>query len=200
MLEMMYIATQKCETFTFNEKLSVYYTPTPNDIRSYLLGAMHDRTSAKYTYRISQKSKHFILMIVNLVKMLGFKAWWYKEGKDRNLYIAEFSKAVLKDFRITSNSDKLHYAKGYFDTDGSVPKKKFSRFYIYFSQKNYMDIKQLKNYLNDLGIDCGKIHIPSVAKDPDYYRFYVLRKSHDKFCRVVGSWHIEKASYLRKKI
>jgi hypothetical protein len=42
------------------------------------------------------------------------------------------------------------------------------------------------------GISCGALHNPSARVDPDYWRFYILRKSHQDFASVVRPWHPRK--------
>ena len=56
--------------------------------KAYLLGALHDGTVRKLTYRIVQKDQEYIEFLVKEIKSLGQKAWMYKEGKTRNLYVA----------------------------------------------------------------------------------------------------------------
>lgn len=183
------------------KNLRLHDTPTPKMItKAYLLGSLHDSTKTKYTYRICQKSLAYIEFIARGVKNLDAKSWIYKEGKDRNLYVAEFSKNLLNDFRITSLNDKIDYIRGYFDAEGGIPRNPKSRYYIYFAQKNLEDLNTLRSYLIDLGLECGKIHNPSVKVDPFYFRFYVLRKSLAKFGSVIGSFHPEKRACLRMKI
>ena len=131
---------------------------------------------------------------------MGSKAWIYKEGKGRNVYILEFAKSLLKDAAVTSQTDKIDYIRGYFDAEGSVPRNLLTRYYIYFCQKDFSDLKQVRNYLLELGIECGKIHIPSKNVDPDYYRFYILCNSWEKFGRLIGSFHTEKGRFVRMKI
>lgn len=202
---LVYVSMQDmtCEFFsTKNVKnLCLHDTPTPKMItKAYLLGSLHDSTKTKYTYRICQKSFAYIKFIAAGVKNLGAKSWVYKEGKDRHLYIAEFSKRLLNKICITSDVDKIDYIRGYFDTEGGIPRDRQARYYIYFAQKNHDDLKTLRSYLIDLGFDCGEIHNPSVKVDPLYFRFYVLHKCLDKFGTVIGSFHPEKRKCLRMKI
>jgi len=74
------------------------------------------------------------------------------------------------------------------------------RFYIYFAQKNKADLEELRNFLIDLGIDCGIPHNPSKKADPNYWRFFIRAKSYKKFVEEIGSWHPEKSRLLRMKI
>ena|SRR3989344_5543177 len=177
-----------------------HHTPTPKITKAYLLGALHDSTKAKYTFRVCQKSLEYIQLLAQGVKDLGYKSWVYKEGKNRDLYIVEFSQKLLADFIPVSNDDKKDYVRGYFDSEGGIPRNFNVRYYIYFAQKNFDDLAKLRSYLQELNFICGNIHNPSKNVDPNYFRFYVLRKSHEKFTNEIGSFHPVKSQFLRMKI
>ena len=168
--------------------------------KAYLLGALHDGTVRKLTYRIVQKDQEYIEFLIKEIKNLGQKAWMYKEGKTRNLYVAEFSRSFLKDFVIESNQDKIDYIRGYFDAEGGVSRDPKVRYYLYFAQKNLKDLMQIKIWLEELGIKCGSIHNPSKKVDPDYWRFFISVKSYEKFAQLISSWHPIKGKFLRMKI
>ena len=168
--------------------------------KPYLLGVLRDATSRKTTYRISQKSKKFVEFVAFGIKALDGSAWTYREGKTRNVYVVEFSKSFLADARIETLEDKKDYIQGYFDAEGGIAKQSSVRYYIYFAQKDYKDLVQVRMYLTDVGIVCGKIHNPSAKIDPNYWRFYVAAKSYRDFAVKIGSRHPEKKSYLRMKI
>ncbi|TSC89957.1 MAG: Uncharacterized protein G01um10145_388 [Microgenomates group bacterium Gr01-1014_5] len=168
--------------------------------KAYLLGVLHDSTERKTTYRVASKSHEFCMCLVKGITVLGYRAWIYKEGKTRNLWIVEFSKAFLKGIKIQSTQDKIDYIRGYFDTEGGISKSPKVRYYLYFCQKNLADLETVKQYLKDLGISCGVIHNPSKRVDPNYWRFFIRAKSYLEFAKVIGSYHPEKASYLRMKI
>lgn len=168
--------------------------------KAYLLGALHDGTVRRLTYRIGQKDRAYIEFLVKGIKKLGQNAWMYKEGKIRNLYIAEFSKSFLKDFVIESNQDKIDYIRGYFDAEGGVSRNPEVRYYLYFAQKNLKDLEQVKGYLQELGIICGLTHNPSKRSDPDFWRFFISVKSYEQFAKIIRSWHPVKVKYLRMKI
>ena len=168
--------------------------------KAYLLGALHDGTVRRLTYRIVQKDQEYIKFLVEGIRTLGQNAWMYKEGKNRSLYVVEFSKSFLKDFRIASKQDKTDYIRGYFDAEGGISHDTKVRYYIYFAQKNLEDLEQVKRYIEELGIICGKVHNPSKRVDPNYWRFFISIKSYDKFAKSVGSWHPAKSHFLRMKI
>ncbi len=169
-------------------------------VKAYLLGAIHDATERKLTFRISQKHEAYPVFIKKLLARIGKKAWIYKEGKTRKVYIVEFSKAFLKGFKVNSPEEKKYYTKGYFDSEGGITKNSKLRLYIYFAQKNKLDLEEVRNFLLELGISCGIIHNPSRKVDPDYWRFFIRAKSYKDFSKIIGSWHPEKSRLLRMKI
>jgi intein-encoded DNA endonuclease-like protein len=168
--------------------------------KAYLLGALHDATERKTTYRIAQKSRGYINFLAKEIKSLNRKAWIYQEGKSRNLFIVEFSKSFLKDVKLITRQDKIDYIRGYFDTEGGLARSVSVRYYIYFAQKNFDDLKEVKFFLEDLNISCGKMHNPSKKVDPNYWRFFIRAKSYRNFAQIIGSWHPVKSRFLRMKI
>lgn len=165
--------------------------------KAYLLGALHDATERKTTYRIAQKSEAYVEFLAEGIRSLGRKAWMYKEGKSRNLYVVEFSKSLLKDTKIRSRQDKVDYLRGYFDAEGGVARDPRVRYYLYFAQKDLSDLQEVKSYLEELGIVCGKIHNPSKKVDPGYWRFFIGAESYEDFARIIGSWHPAKRRFLK---
>ena len=87
--------------------------------------------------------------------------------------------------------------KGYFDAEGGIPRDSSHWFYIQISQKNRPELEALKNILEELGISCGKIHVPSAKVDHNYYRLFISRKSHKDFAKIIGSWHPRKNKIFR---
>jgi len=168
--------------------------------KAYLLGAIHDATERKTTFRLSQKYKSYPIFVKKLLAKIGKKAWIYREGKTRTVYIVEFSKSFLKGFIIKSEKEKKYFTRGYFDSEGGIAKSKKVNFYIYFAQKDKQDLEKVRNYLIDLGIACGRIHNPSKKADPNYWRFFISAKSYQDFARNIGSWHPTKSRLLRMKI
>lgn len=168
--------------------------------KAYLLGVMHDSTERKITFRITSKEKSYVQFLASMIHKMGHNAWTYREGKTRDMYVVEFSKNVVKEIKILTKKDKVDYIRGYFDAEGSVPRSRKSRFYIYFSQKNKGDLEQLKSYVESLGINCGKTHNPSKKVDPEYWRFYIRCNSYDLFIKKIGSWHPVKSQHLRMEI
>lgn len=176
------------------------YTRTPQFTKAYLLGILHDASVRKTTYRIATQSRSFAEAIQKGIIYLGKKAWIYKEGRDRNLWIVEFSKNLLKDFEVRTRSDKLFYIRGFFDAEGGIAKSPKVRFYLYLCQKNKECLLQVKRYLTDLEIKSGKIHNPSRKIDPNYWRFYIRAESYRDFAKIISSNHPDKLSLLRMKI
>lgn len=174
--------------------------PTPQITKAYLLGLLHDATERKTTYRLATKSENFAQIIKDGIFTLGRKAWTYREGKKRDLWIVEFSKSLLKRMIIKGLSEKIDYVRGYFDAEGGIAKSSKVRFYLYFCQKDKIDLVQVKTYLEEIGISCGKLHNPSRKVDPDYWRFFVSVKSYQDFAKKIGSAHPDKQKYLWTKI
>lgn len=168
--------------------------------KAYLLGALHDGTVRKLTYRIVQKDQAYIKFLTKGIKKLGQNAWMYQEGKPRQLYVVEFSKNFLKGFVLQTLQDKIDYIRGYFDAEGGVSRNPKVRYYLYFAQKNRRDLEQVRDFLEEIGISCGSVHNPSKNADPDYWRFFIKARSYKKFAQIVGSWHPVKSRYLRMKI
>ncbi|OGY13650.1 MAG: hypothetical protein A3A62_03215 [Candidatus Blackburnbacteria bacterium RIFCSPLOWO2_01_FULL_44_43] len=168
--------------------------------KAYLLGAMHDGTVRKLTYRIVQKDKVYIEFLMKEIQKLGQNAWMYKEGKARQLYVVEFSINFLKSFVLQTLQDKVDYIRGYFDAEGGVSRSPTVRYYLYFAQKNLKDLEQIRGFLEDLGISCGQVHNPSRCVDPNYWRFFIRAQSYEKFAQTIGSWHPVKSQYLRMMI
>lgn len=164
--------------------------------RSYLLGALHDGTVRRRTIRISQREESYVLFLKRLVGQLGARAWTYREGKNRNLYVVEFRRSLLVGSAIRTLTDKIDYARGYFDAEGGVPADPTAEPYLYFAQKNLEDLWELRTMLVEIGIRCGRIHNPSCRAAPEYWRFYVSRKSIPGFARIIGSWHPRKSKIL----
>lgn len=160
----------------------------------------YDGTVRKFTYRIVQKDREYIEFLAKGIQTLGHNAWIYQEGKNRQLYVVEFSRNFMKGYTIKSLHEKIDYIRGYFDAEGGISRTSNVRYYIYFAQKNREDIEQLKLYLEELRIECGRIHNPSKRVAPDYWRFFVSVKSYEKFAQIIGSWHPIKRHYLRMKI
>jgi hypothetical protein len=169
---------------------------SPIEAEAYLLGASHDASfsALHQTTRFTQKDPRWLVGVAALLKHVGFRSWLYQEGQ-RGVYCLETSwKAVPTSVVVTRHPD--HYLRGYFDSDGGIPRDPDARFYIQFVQKDRDDLMQAKQLLERLGISCGELHNPSARVDPNYWRFFVRARSHDRFVRTVGSWHPRKRGLL----
>ena len=173
------------------------YTRAPDITKAYLLGMLHDGTKHKTTYRIAQKGLAFAKMLASEIKRLGGKAWTYQEGKQRDVYITEFSQNLLQNVVIKTNQDKLDYVRGYFDAEGGIAKSPSVRFYLYFAQKNFADLQMVKEILEEFKIQTGVIHNPSKKIDPRYWRFFVKAVSYKRFIKLIGSRHPDKSQYFQ---
>jgi len=173
-------------------------------IKAYLLGALHDGTfSSNKRFRISQIGTEWLEVLQRLFKKLDYNSWIYKEGKNRKVYVLEtlayFLDLSFNPIRLKTKEEKIGYIKGFFDAEGGIPKNEQARFYIQLVQKNEEKLRKIKKFLNDLRIETGKIHNPSQSVDPDYWRMYILAKSHKDFLEKIGTWHPRKIKTLRKR-
>ena len=175
------------------------------EIKAYLLGSLHDGTFSKNKrFRISQKDTDWLKVLQKLFSELGYNSWIYKEGKDREVYVletlADFLDLRFDPMLLENNREKIGYIRGFFDAEGGIPKSAKARFYIQLVQKNREKIEKLKQILNCLKIETGKIHNPSQKVDPNYWRMYILAKSKKIFVKNIGSWHPRKIKTLRKRM
>lgn len=174
-------------------------------IKIYLLGSLHDGTfSSNKRFRISQKGTEWLELLQTLFNKLGYNAWIYKEGADREVYVLE-TLADFLDFKfdplgLEKEEEKSSYIKGFFDAEGGIPKDSKARFYIQLTQNDKEKLEKLKKILRDLGIETGKIHNPSYKVDPNYWRMYVLADSQKRFIEKIGSWHPRKIRTIRKRM
>ena len=173
----------------------------PQEIRAYLLGTLHDGTySSNCRFRIAQKGAAWLKILKRLFKYLGQNSWIYREGKNRSVYVLETLASWL-DFgfnplRLKTTSERRGYIRGFFDAEGGIPRRRSDRFYIQLVQKDKVKISRIKGMLNKMKISSGKIHNPSVRVDPDYWRIFILARSHQNFIKKIGSWHPRKRKIL----
>ncbi len=177
---------------------------TESELEMYILGSLHDATYNKQhqTYRFSQSSERWLMLLQQIFERLGSKSWIYKEGKDRFVWVLETSAKIDKHKNPDNDLDKIAYIRGYFDAEGGMPKSNQSVLYFQFCQKDKPDLSKVHQYLSSLGINCGVIHNPSRRVDAFYWRFFISRVSHQYFMNIIGSWHPRKMKQmsLRMKI
>ena len=188
------------------EKPSETTRQSPRVTEAYLLGALHDGTYniRRKTHRFSQANIGWLQLLQRLLGGIGHKAWIYKEGKNRGVYVLETSAKFLTiDFDprlLTSEDEKIAYIRGFFDAEGGVPKNISSRFYIQMVQKDQSKLNWIHSALEDIDISCGVIHTPSKRVDPDYYRFFISAKSYKDFMDKIGSWHPRKHLIFESRV
>ncbi len=139
-----------------------------------------------------------MMLIERLIEANGGRAWTYREGRTRALYVVEFSHSFVASHRLSSRNDRVHYARGFFDAEGGIPACSADPPYVYFAQRKRGELEGLRGLIENLGVACGRIHNPSVAADPEYWRFYVRRASLRRFARIIGSWHPRKVPILAR--
>ena len=169
------------------------------ELQAYLLGAAHDATFSRRhnTTRFCQSGREWVEVLASILERVGKRAWIYKEGAGRNCWVVE-TKWPTEEFEWVDRPDA--YARGYFDSEGGIPRNTSARFYVQYVQKDLNDLALVKTCLEQVGINCGSLHNPSARVDPNYWRFYVLAASLDRFCRIVRSWHPRKRRLLDQRI
>jgi len=90
--------------------------------RAYVLGAMHDGTIRRRTIRISQREEAYVPFLRDLILRLGRRAWTYREGRSRHVYVVEFSRSLFDDVELRTRKDSIDYIRGYFDAEGGLPR------------------------------------------------------------------------------
>ena len=101
---------------------------------------------------------------------------------------------------LVGSREGLDYVRGYFDADGGMPTSSTARLYLQFSQKNRASLEKVVAVLESWDITCGRVHNPSRHVDPDYWRVYVRSASHERFLKLVGSWHPRKRQQIATRM
>jgi hypothetical protein len=175
-------------------------------LEAYLQGALCDGTHSAlhHTHRIGQSDPAWLSVLATILERLGWRSWTYREGRDRQFWVLETTATFLDvDYDASSlvgTPVGLDYVRGYFDADGGMPRSECSRLYLQFTQKDRESLEVLTEILESWGIACGRIHNPSVAVDPDYWRVYVRSGSHERFLTLVGSWHPRKHQQMELRM
>jgi hypothetical protein len=171
-------------------------------LEAYLQGALRDGTRCRshHTHRIGQSDIRWLQVLEAALRRLGERSWIYREGRTRSFWVLETSASFLDidyDARsLAGTVQGLDYVRGYFDADGGMPRSDCSRLYLQFTQKSRASLEIVVSILNSWGILCGRIHNPSHEVDPNYWRVYVRSISHERFLRLVGSWHPRKRQQI----
>lgn len=180
-------------------------TPTVNEIRSYIQGAIHDGTYNDHNQRIriSQKGTEWLEILQHLFQVCGHHSWIYREGKSRDVYVLE-TKATFPNFSFdprknTTRHERAAYIRGFFDAEGGIPQNSQSRFYVQLVQKDRKKVESLKVILEEFNIYTGIIHNPSYRVDPHYWRIFVRACSWKDFIIKIGSWHPRKRRLLTER-
>ena len=173
---------------------------------AYLQGALGDGTfnTLHHTYRIGQKEIEWLERLQQLLSVVGYRSWMYREGQTRAFHILETTAKVLSQVfnpeTLNTEAEQIAYIRGYFDAEGGIPQRGDARFYVQFVQKNRRSLERVRRLLEGLEIACGQLHNPSVRVDPHYWRFFVRAQSHRGFIQTIGSWHPRKAALLHERM
>jgi intein-encoded DNA endonuclease-like protein len=175
------------------------------EICAYLQGALHDASRNKRTrIRFTQGNREWLEFLQLLLGSLGHKAWLYREGKNRHVWCLETTAQCL-DFscevtHLSSLNEQKAYIRGFFDAEGGMPRNTASTLYFQLVQNDRPKLERIKQVLDQMNIATGKIHNPSVRLHPEYWRMFVVTRSHRTFMETIGSWHPRKAEEIRKRM
>lgn len=173
-------------------------------LRAYLHGAaLGDGTfSARHqTVRISQLGTEWPSVLATAIERIGYKAWTYREGGSRRVWVVETRAPLLEAQPINGGpAVERAFVRGWFDAEGGIPRNPAARMYIQLVQKNREQLAALVEILDRHGIPSGKIHNPSSLVDPDYWRFFVATRGHSRFMELISSWHPRKRSLLEDRL
>ena len=174
-------------------------------IKAYFLSALHDGTfSQNKRFRISQKGVEWLKFLQQLLKSISYNSWIYQEGKERDIHVLETVASFLNfnfdPSKLKNKEEMVAYVRGFFDAEGGIPHCKKDRFYIQLTQNDRFKLEKIKNILEEIGIESGKIHNPSHRKHPEYWRMNISTKSHKIFIQLIGSWHPRKIRILRERM
>jgi len=176
---------------------------TPAVLAAYVRGSCHDGTRSRSgTTRIGQKDVRWVELLRECIECAGDKAWIYREGKDRDYWVVETS-ARYHERRCEVPDDpeaKVAFIRGYFDAEGGIPRSARARFYLQIAQKDFTCLSSLHAAVEDVGIPCGALHQPSLAADPNYWRFGVRAAGFGDFAATISSWHPLKRGLLDDRV
>ncbi len=177
-----------------------------NGLEAYLQGALRDgtRSTLHNTHRFCQSDPRWIALLRDALELLGHRAWVYREGRNRNLWVVETTAAFLslafEGSSLAGQASGLDYVRGYFDAEGGMPISSTARLYLQFTQKDRANLEGVVVILESWDIRCGRLHNPSFRVDPEYWRFYVSSRSHERFFRLVRSWHPRKRQQIETRM
>ena len=120
---------------------------TKSEMRMYILGALHDATFNRkhQTYRFSQSSKGWLELVQQMLESIGWKGWIYKEGANRFVWALETRAKIDREEKPKNMGEKIAYIRGYFDAEGGMPRDKSHFLYFQFSQKDKIDLNQVRS-------------------------------------------------------
>ena len=180
--------------------------PFPQEVlKAYLQGALHDASLNKgKRYRFTQSDIRWLEVLQTILRDLGYASWIYREGKTRHVYtletLAQFLDFSFDPLALETDVERASYVRGFFDAEGGIPRIPHAKFYIQLVQKDKEKIEKLVRILSVLGIHTGKVHNPSRRVDPDFWRVFVSTRSHAAFARIIGSWHMRKATIFCERM
>ena len=127
-------------------------------------GAVYSRKNVKdYTVDIEQKNKKFVHIIQNLFKLeygkegriTTHKGLWRLRIYSKQVFeeFAAIKRFPIKAFRNLSDSDKILFISGLIDAEGNISRRR-----LRISNSNKELLTEIKNFLEKMGINCGKVY------------------------------------------
>jgi intein-encoded DNA endonuclease-like protein len=186
---------------------------------AYLLGALRDATldirkGKNYEIKIAQKNKKWLQVVQGIFKvefgkegniLKHMKGYWILRinGREITRKLKEISEIKIpqrnwktpSQIKSSNIETKINYIKGFFDSEGGLPKKinRKSQKYIIFSQENKESLEFIRETLMEIGIrptnltTCGGV-----------WEFRITtRDGILKFIDNIGSSHPEKIGRLK---
>jgi len=176
------------------------------DLESYLQGALRDgtRSALHRTHRFSQSDRGWLDLLSDALSLLGHRSWIYQEGRNRSVWVLETTAKFLSlnfdPLELAEITNGLTYVRGYFDSDGGMPRDPSARLYFQLCQKDRRSLEAVVRILQRQEIQCGRVHNPSRRVDPGYWRVFVRSCSHMSFMTLVSSWHPRKRQQIETRM
>ena len=179
---------------------------------AYLLGAAgdaaitHRKSKGEYCIEFEQKNYHWLQdSIVPRIRRTFGKSITVKRRKSGLFRARLYSKAAFLQFHRykknpslvleAGNEAKVCFVRGFFDAEGSAPKRKEGTQYrIQIYQKDRRVLKVISRIIKGFGIRAGNI-----TNSRDVGQLPIRRKENvRKFARIIGCEHPDKSKALEK--
>ncbi len=173
-----------------------------------------------YRIRVYQKNKEWIVKLSEIFeRCFGKKPTIIQDKRDLTWCLLLNSKEIYQQLTEIANFSRKQkewstppfilesgleiqkeYLKGFFDSEGGITRLENKQFEpknirIYFCQANKQSLEELREIIEKLRINVGKVTGPYFKKGFEYpvygLRIHGIKETH-KFSKIVGSKHPEK--------